>query len=256
MPKWSCSVHKLTQPRIVACLTAAVEKKSTLFPRCHKRASKLKPCSLRYRCQHHSNTGRFKPKMKIYSSSCQKCLCFAHTMKVGGDRCSKCLLLCFTEEIKSCRFGRTWGWVNNDWILIFWVNCAFKNGCWVDQMWRSLMGYNERLWDEGGLQSNATSSNGKKEGFLPQNGTWFSNCSIQSTKLLEISDTGTAVGLKIVWLKWVTWQNALAWGQCPYVCVCVCVCVRHVCVFLCAFVFIFRGITKCTINFTNFSTYY
>ncbi len=32
---------------------------------------------------------------------------------------SEYLLLCFTEEIKSCRFEMTWGWINNGRIFIF-----------------------------------------------------------------------------------------------------------------------------------------
>jgi len=36
--------------------------------------------------------------------------------------------------------------------------------------------------------------------------------------LPEISDTG----FEIVWLNWVTWQNSLASGECPfYVSLCV-----------------------------------
>ncbi len=46
-------------------------------------------------------------------------LCFPHT--------SEYLYLCSAEDRHSYRFGTSWGWVNDDRIVIFWVNYPFVN---------------------------------------------------------------------------------------------------------------------------------
>ncbi len=146
---------------------------------------------------------------------------FALIMRVGGDKCSKCFLLCFTEEIKSCRFGRTWRWVNNDWIFHFWVNCVFKSGCSVYLMWRSLMGYNERLWDKGDYRVIPHHQTAKNRIFTSK---WRLNFKLFYSKYKASRNFWhwDSSRTQIMWLKWVMWQKALAWA---YVCVCVCVCV-------------------------------
>ncbi len=47
---------------------------------------------------------------------------FLHTTEVNGNQqclVSKYFLLCLDKERNSCRFGTTWGWVNDDRICIF-----------------------------------------------------------------------------------------------------------------------------------------
>ncbi len=62
---------------------------------------------------------------------------FFLTMEVNGapkqpdyKLSSKYLPLFSAEQRHSYRFGTTWGWVNDDRILIFWVNYPFNNRPW------------------------------------------------------------------------------------------------------------------------------
>ncbi len=48
------------------------------------------------------------------------------SMKALGFH-QKYLNLCSEDEQRSYGFGTTWGWVINDRILIFWVDCPFKH---------------------------------------------------------------------------------------------------------------------------------
>ncbi len=57
-------------------------------------------------------------KITMKVNGAPELLCFPHS--------SEYLPLCSAEQRHSYRFGTTWGWVNDDRILFFWVNYPFN----------------------------------------------------------------------------------------------------------------------------------
>ncbi len=50
----------------------------------------------------------------------------------GKTTCKYLNISLLVLQIRKSWFGMTWGWVNNDTIYFFWVNCPFKSDCFIE----------------------------------------------------------------------------------------------------------------------------